>query len=187
MEEKIIESKVRRKRHNGLYVLAISTLLLISICMGGLIYAKYNPEGEIFGISFSTINERFEDFLAVFKEDNSTSKVDANVKYIHISNNYYKCEGNSISALRKGVVSKVSSDKDSYFILINYNNDVKAYYYDLTDVNVKENQALESGDSIGTYKTQFKVIFKKNNTIINYEDAISWFLYSSINNYLYRF
>ena len=174
MENQVKEVKERKvHRFNSLYVFGISFLLLISICMGGLIYAKYNPEGEIFGISFTTINERFEDFLAVFKNDDSASKVDANVKYIHISNNYYKCEGNSVLALRSGSVSKVSKDKDNYFVLIHYDNDVDAYYYDLIDLNVKENETLNSGDNIASYKKQFKVIFKKNNTLINYEEAIS--------------
>ena len=174
MENQVKEVKERKvHRFNGLYVFGISFLLLVSICMGGLIYAKYNPEGEIFGISFTTINEKFEDFLAVFKNDDSASKVDANVKYIHISNNYYKCEGNSVLVLRSGSVSKVSKDNDNYFVLIHYDNDVDAYYYDLLDLNVKENETLNSGDNIATYKTQFKVIFKKNNTLINYEEAVS--------------
>ena len=174
MENQVKEVKERKvHRFNGLYVFGISFLLLVSICMGGLIYAKYNPDGEIFGISFTTINEKFEDFLAVFKNDDSASKVDANVKYIHISNNYYKCEGNSVLALRNGSVSKVSKDNDNYFVLIHYDNDVDAYYYDLLDLNIKENETLNSGDNIATYKTQFKVIFKKNNTLVNYEEAIS--------------
>lgn len=174
MENQVKEVKERKvHRFNSLYVFGISFLLLVSICMGGLIYAKYNPEGEIFGISFTTINERFEDFLAVFKNDDSASKVSENVKYIHISNNYYKCEGNSVLALRNGSVSKVSKDNDNYFVLIHYDNDVDAYYYDLLDLNVKENETLNSGVNIATYKTQFKVIFKKNNTLINYEEAIS--------------
>lgn len=174
MENQVKEVKERKvHRFNSLYVFGISFLLLVSICMGGLIYAKYNPDGEIFGISFTTINEKFEDFLAVFKNDDSASKVDANVKYIHISNNYYKCEGNSVLALRNGSVSKVSKDNDNYFVLIHYDNDVEAYYYDLIDLNVEENKTLNSGVNIASYKKQFKVIFKKNNTLINYEEAIS--------------
>lgn len=174
MENQVKEVKERKvHRFNSLYVFGISFLLLVSICMGGLIYAKYNPEGEIFGISFTTINEKFEDFLAVFKNDDSASKVSENVKYIHISNNYYKCEGNSVLALRNGSVSKVSKDNDNYFVLIHYDNDVDAYYYDLIDLNVEENKTLNSGVNIASYKKQFKVIFKKNNTLINYEEAIS--------------
>lgn len=174
--KKINDSAKKKKSHNALYVFSLSVLLLIAITMGTLIYAKSNPSGQIFGISFATINAKLENLTNIFKpniSDKNDQTVSTSPKYQKLGNNYYCYENDSVPALFDGIISNVSTQDDDYFVLVNYTNGVTAYYYELKEVLVKSNDTIKVNDIIGQYETKFKVIFTKNNNTIDYDQAIS--------------
>ncbi len=175
-EEEIVSAKKPRKKHHALYVFSISALLLIAAILATLIYGRNNPEGQIFGVPFAQINAKFDSFLGIFSPDITSDKdkpVQGETKYQHIKDNYYVTDDQSVRALTNGVINNVSKEGESYFVLLSYNNGVTAYYYELIDLVIKNNDVLSASDIIGGYEEQFKVIFKKNGQVISYEEAIS--------------
>lgn len=163
-------------KHNRIYVLGISALLLIAIVMGTLIYGKSNPDAKIFGYSIADINNRFDNwFGGLFKTNTSESKeetVSTTIKYTYLGNNYYKSEDQSVNALFEGVVNNVSKQDDMYYVLISYNNGVTAQYFELTEAIVKVNDHVLTNDSLGVYEEKFKALFMKNNKVISYEETL---------------
>ena len=131
----------------------------------------------ILAISFSFINIKADstyeitsyDVNIVVNENNKleiVETIDTNfksekhgiIRIIPTKNNIYRADGTSQVSKSRIKINSIS-DEESYV----------TYHIHM----VKENETLNSGDNIATYKTQFKVIFKKNNTLINYEEAIS--------------
>lgn len=161
-------------RHNRLYVLSLSALLLIAIVMGTLIYGKSNPNAKIFGYSLADINYRLDTFFGgLFKTNvnsENTDKVSATPKYTYLGNNYYKSEDQSVTALYEGIVNNVSKQDNMFYILISYNNGVTAQYFELTDTLVKVNDRVLANDSLGVYEEKFKALFMKNNKVISYDE-----------------
>lgn len=164
-------------KHNRLYVLLISTLLLISVVMGTMIYAKSNADAKLFGIPLADISKRFDSFLGgLFKskvDGDKDETVSATPKYTYLGNNYYQCEDQSIPAIVDGTVNNVSENQNGYYVLISYTNGVTAQYFELQDVIVKINDSIRANDIIGVYDAKFKALFMKNNEVIKYEEIFN--------------
>ncbi|MCH5172056.1 MAG: hypothetical protein J1F31_04460 [Erysipelotrichales bacterium] len=178
-EIKEIRKRINKPpKHNRLYILAISALLLISVVMGTLIYAKSNADAKLFGIPLADISNRFDNFFGgLFKSKVNGSSddktVSASPKYTYLGNNYYKSEDQSVPAIVDGTINNISEDQNGYYVLISYTNGITAQYFELTDVIVKVNDNIRTNDSIGVYDTKFKALFMKNNEVIRYEEIFN--------------
>lgn len=167
-------------------VLTFLSILMIglSLVLGVMIYAKKDENGaflkENFNISvnFKTFNSKVNTIVNDLFEfdlsanDKKDEMVSSPVMYIELGNDMYSSDSSSVSMLHNGTVLGVYEDDYSYSILINYENGVLASYSNLIEVNVKQYDELNKGDLFGTYEESFKVLFKKDNVIISYDEAI---------------
>lgn len=164
-------------KHNRLYVLLISTLLLIAVVMGTMIYAKSNADAKLFGIPLAEISNRFDSFFGgLFKskvDGDKDETVSATPKYTYLGNNYYQCEDQSIPAIVNGSINNISKNESGYYVLVSYTNGVTAQYFELQEVLVKINDTVRTNDPIGVYETKFKALFMKNNEVIKYEEIFN--------------
>ncbi|MCH5180424.1 MAG: hypothetical protein J1F32_04380 [Erysipelotrichales bacterium] len=165
-------------KHNRLYILCISALLLMAIVMGTMIYAKSNADAKIFGVPLAEINHKFDSFFGGLFKSNVTSKDDdqtvgATPKYTYLGNNYYQSEDQSVPALIDGIVNNVTENDSGYYVLVSYKNGVTAQYFELTDVIVKVNDNIKTSDSIGIYEEKFKALFMRGNDVIKYAEIFN--------------
>jgi phosphoglycerol transferase MdoB-like AlkP superfamily enzyme len=60
-----------------------------------------------------------------------------------------------------------------YFVVVSYQNGVTALYTLIDEINIENSQKLGKNDVIGTYNNEyFNCVFKKDDKIINYHEAI---------------
>lgn len=159
-------------------------MVILSICLGIMIYAKKDENGaflkENFGVSYnfsefnmkanSIINDLFKFDLS--KNDKNDEQVNNQVTYIELGQNLFSSGSTSIEMMHNGIILGVYKDEYTYSLLVNYENGVLASYSNLLDVNVKQYDELDKGEVIGSYEESFKVLFKKDNKIISYNEAI---------------
>ena len=72
-----------------------------------------------------------------------------------------------------GVILGVYEDDEYYTVLVSYNNGVLASYSNLEEVIVKQYDTLDKGENFAFYNQEFKAVFKKNNNLITYNEAIA--------------
>ena len=166
-------------------ILTILSILMtcISIFLGFMIYAKKDENGaflkENFGVSynFKTFNSKVNSIVDNLFDFNLSSKendkqVSTNVMYIELENNMFSSESSNVEMLNKGMIIGVFKEEYTYSVLVNYDNGVIASYSNLVDVCVKQYDSLDKGDTFGYYEESFKALFKKNDKIITYNEAL---------------
>ena len=78
----------------------------------------------------------------------------------------------NIKMINGGSVLGVYEDEGKYSALISYDNEVLATYSNLIDVKVKAYDYLNKGEVFATYQESFTALFKKDNQLIKYNEAI---------------
>ena len=73
--------------------------------------------------------------------------------------------------LDDGIVLGVYEKDYQKSILVSYSNGVLASYSLCEDVLVKQYDQLEKGDVLSSYTDNFKVLFRKDNKLVNYYEA----------------
>ena len=159
-------------------------LAFLSIALGCMIYMKKDQNGtflkENFNIdvSFEPFNSKVNGIIdSLFKlelnKDKNEAPVSNNVYYIEKGNNLFETSDNGVNMLDGGVILGVYEDKELYTVLVSYNNGVLASYSNLEEVIVKQYDTLDKGDNFAFYNQEFKAVFKKNNNLITYNEAIA--------------
>ena len=186
-ELEIIKNRISKTKQNKnkIYKIMMTLLLIASLGIGFLIYARLDPNGSLMkkafnvNIDFNSLNDKVDDILDrmfnfnIVNNNDDDQLVSGEVGYISLGNDLYSLEDQRVLTLNKGLVSHVEKDNDSYFVIISYPNSVKATYFFIYDVIVKIGDELKKGDQIATYETSFKVLFFKGDKKITYEEAIS--------------
>lgn len=176
--------RVKKTSRHPLYKVMMSLLIVFSITLGCLIYTRIDENGfiinQIFNtnVNFTNFNQKINKILDrmfnfnIYQKDND-QEVNASAIYIKDKkDNYYYVESNMVPMLKNGIISYVDINDDKAFIMIHYENGVVASYFDLLSPLVKVMDQLKAGDSIAEYEQSFKVIFQKDNQIIDYEEAL---------------
>lgn len=178
----------KNKKHKVLTILSI-VCAIASIILGVLIYMKKDENGTFLknnfnvNVNFSNVNNNIDKFVSsLFSFNLLTGNSNANDQMVQGNNLYYRAEeqdhhfyseNNEIAMLNHGVVYYVGEEEDgTYSILVEYNNDVIAAYYNVLQPLVKTYDVLKVGDTIGYYQDSFKALFKHNDKLISYEDVL---------------
>lgn len=176
--------RVKKKSRHPLYKIMMSLLIVLSITLGCLIYARIDENGLIINqvfntnVNFTNFNQKINKILDrmfnfnIYKNDND-QEVNASAIYLKSErDNYYYVESNLVPMLKNGIISYIDIKDSKAFIMINYENGVVASYFDLLSPLVKVMDQLKAGESIAEYEQSFKVIFQKDHQIIDYEEAL---------------
>ena len=182
-----IRDRINKKEQRSYFSNFVKTILLLFVLLlGFLIYAR-NDESAVLinkifstNISFVKMNDEIDLFLSkmlanfnIFTKNNEEDvKVNNSNLYIKDEDNYFKTNTNEVYSLFYGKVVAIQENNEKFNITVFYENEVTACYYGLTSSIVIINDLIEQGDIIGTYENNFKVLFKKNNTFITYEEAL---------------
>lgn len=157
---------------------------MMIILLGGLIYCKTDENGALFEkifhrkISFKDFNQTIDNYLSKLFFFNKQTQNDIEVGgmdiYQSLGNNMYTTTDKTIRAIREGeVLSKSYQDEYRYFVVVKYDNNVKALYTLIDQVDVELNQTFSSNQIIGSYEgSYFQCIFTKEDKVISYQDAI---------------
>ena len=161
-------------------------LVILLIGIGSLMYFKYDENGtiikKIFGIdvSFKAINQNVELFINEtlnIKSDlqeNEVQNVTLDDPYINMGENNYATASKSILALKDGkVITRSYQNEYQYFIAIEYENNTKALYTHVDEVNVEVGDNIKTNQIIGKYLGDtFNCVFTENDIVITYEEFI---------------
>lgn len=181
--KKRIENTTYKK--GSLYKIMMTILLVAALGIGFLIYARNDPEAtvlnSVFGssLNFHYLNENVDKTLDrmfnfnIVDNNDKDLPVSGSVNYISLGDDLYKCEDMQVKMLKKGIVSYIEKDTNSYFVVISYQNSIKASYFFLESLLVKVGDELKKGDTFANYENNFKVIFTKNNKKITYEEVFN--------------
>ncbi len=101
-----------------------------------------------------------------FKE--STMPVDNKIEYHLLSGNFYTNGSNQAVSVSDGIVLDVSEDQ----VIILNDNAIETTYGSLSEILVKVDERILKGQGIAAYKDSLSLVFKKNGTVISYEDAL---------------
>ncbi len=177
-----IENPINKK--SSLFKIMITILLITALGIGFLIYARSDPNAtllnNLFGlnINFKQLNEnvdnaleRMFNFNVIDNEDDAP--VSGNINYINLGDDLYKSDDQQVKMLKKGLISHIEKDDNSYFVVVSYKDNIKASYFFLYDLTIKKGDELNKGDPIASYENSFKVIFSKNNKKISYEEVFN--------------
>ena len=115
------------------------------------------------------VDSLFDFNVVNMKEDELVSNP---IIYIEHEDNMYSSASQEVQMLNDGMILGVFEDNDYYSILIEYKNGVLASYQMLENVNVKQYDQLKKGDCFAYYNESFKVLFKKDGKLINYNEAL---------------
>ena len=189
--ESIKNIRNRINKNNKKHVLTILSVIcaMLSIILGVLIYMKKDENGVFLknnfnvNMNFTNVNNNIDKFInSLFSFsflngniNKSDQMVSGNNFYYHVEdlNHQFFSENNEIAMLDHGVVYFVGEEEDgTYSILVEYNNDVIAAYYNVLQPQVKTYDVLKVGDTIGYYQDSFKALFKYNDKLISYEDVL---------------
>lgn len=152
--------------------------------MSFAIYAKKDQNGTFLNEIFNT-NMNFTNFNKTLNKllnprivsDNNSDIIDqvvsSNVSYIGVGEDYYTSEGNLVVALSDGVITYVNGKDESYTIIVEYDNGIRATYNEVNEVNVFVNDRVYSDDILGSFDDKVHMIFIKDNTKISYEDVVA--------------
>lgn len=170
----------KKDKVNLFYRISCSILICISIILGFLIYAKKDEEATFLNenfninVNFSKMNSWINDLFNFKKTSNNEYFPVANNKiYLPIGKDLYQTDSNEIFMINKGIILGVNQESDaSYTLLISYDNGVIASYFNIVTCLVKEYDQLQKGEIIGYYNESFKALFKKGDSLVNYEDAV---------------
>ena len=178
---KSIRSRINKSKKKIIFNVLSAICAVLSIVLGVLIYMKKDENATFLKNNFN-INANFAntnnkissylDSLFTFRlTNNKTQPVASVVNYLHASEeNYFTCESNQIPALDAGIVYYVHQEENSlYSILVEYQNDIVAAYYNVQNPIVKVYDQIKKGDYIASYETSFKALFKKNGKLTNYD------------------
>jgi hypothetical protein len=170
-------------KKSGFYRVIMTIMTIYALAMSFVIYAKKDENAIILNsifktdINFSTFNSKINDFLDLRILNSKDNEVDSlvvsgEVYYIELGNDYYISEGDIVSGLADGVITYINGKDDRYTVIVEYDNGIRATYYDLIEVNVFSGDRIYSNDIIGTYNEKVKIIFIKDNVKLNYEEIL---------------
>ena len=174
----------KEEKHSQTLAFFQTVMIIFSLILGVLIYMKKDANGaflyENFGISvdFNTFNSNLNDkinslFNFSFLNDKIQDEtVSTPIMYIDMGSNKYYTENQNIKMINDGSVLGVYEDEGTYSVLISYDNEVLATYSNLIDVKVKAYDYLNKGEVFATYQESFTALFKKDNQLIKYNEAI---------------
>ena len=174
----------KEEKHSSTLSFLQILMVILSIILGVLIYMKKDANGtflyENFGISVnfdnfnSNVNQKINSLFdfSIFNKENIDQTVSTPIMYIEKENNNFYCENQNIKMLNDGTILGVYDNDGTYSILISYDNEVLASYSNLKEVSVKPYDNLVKGEVFATYIDSFVALFKKDNQIIKYNEAI---------------
>ena len=158
-----IERQYQKKKTTIWRTLSL-LMMIFTMAMGFLIYAKKDENG-------SFLKEHFN----IFNNQNALGNeqtVNGSVAYINEGENYFSYETNEVRMLKPGTILFTSSDSEGQIVIASLDNGVVATYFMLQTIEVKVYDQLKEGDTLGTYNGKFKVLFSKENHLIKYEEAV---------------
>jgi len=176
-------SKLDKKSNLYRFLMMVMSIYLVFVSFA--VYAKKDENAVVLNSLFNT-NINFRDFNSKINDlldlriingsnFNESEVVSGDISYIYLGDDFYMSEGDLVTSLDDGVVSYVNGKDDNYTVIIEYDNGVRATYYNLVEVNVFSNDRVYVNDIIGSYREKVKIIFIKNNVKLEYEDIfVSW-------------
>ena len=174
------EDAIKVSKKSNLYRVLMVIMSVYVIFMSFVIYAKKDENAIVFNslfntnINFRDFNSKINDLLDLRVIDgskfNESEVVSGDISYIYLGDDFYMSEGDIVTGLDDGVVTYVNGKDDNYTVIIEYDNGVRATYYNLVEVNVFSNDRVYINDIIGSYNEKVKIVFIKNNHKLNYED-----------------
>lgn len=182
--KKRLQKSEKTRRKNPFYFILMTTLTLISLTLGFLIYAHFDESGaflfKAFGIKadFSALNSKVNGIVDdifnfnILGQNGEDETVSAKTRYIPLGNDYYQMEDQRVLTIHKGTIVYISEDDLGDFVVISYENGVVGSYFALEEILVKRYDVLKKGEQVGSYSGSFKVIFSKNDKKITYEEAL---------------
>lgn len=169
---------------NILYRFMMSFLAVLTLVLAVLVYTKDDKRANNFNeklgisINFGKINNNIASFIdktvgldflsSSIKKDEDKVVADVD-SYIPKDNDLYETKDGKIISLSKGTVTFLSSDKNGYTMVIQYDNGITATYSLLMEVMVKNMDRVDEDDIVASAST-FKVIFAKDGHQLRYEE-----------------
>lgn len=180
----ILEDAKKLNNKSNLYRISMIVMTIYAIFVSFAVYAKKDENAVIFNsifktnIDFTDFNSKLNNLLDLRILDGVDENLDSQVVsgelyYIDLGDDYYMSEGSLVTSLNDGVITYVNGKDDNYTVIVEYDNGVRATYYDLIEVNVFSGDRVYVNDIIGTYNEKVKIIFIKDNVKLNYEDIFS--------------
>lgn len=153
-----------KKLYNGM----IRLMVMMIVVLGSLIVLK-NPEFEqkIFSQKYlqqfiTFVSQSVLDFLP---ED---VKVNQELQYALLKDNYYQGTGNQVVAMNNGKVIDVKKQQ----VIILDENGTEITFSRLKDIQVKKLQNIKQGDTIALYQKKFKMTFEYLGKQITYQEYL---------------
>ena len=153
-----------KKLYNGM----VRLMVMMIVVLGSLIVLK-NPEFEqkIFNQKYlqqliTFISQSVLDFLP---ED---VKVNQEVNYTLLKNDYYQGTSNQVVAMNKGKVIQVQKQQ----IVILDENGTEITFSKIKDIQVKKLQKVNPGDTLALYQQKFKMTFEYLGQKITYQEYL---------------
>ena len=100
--------------------------------------------------------------------------VSSNIRYVSLGDDYFTSDGNIIASLEDGVVTYVNGKDESYTIIVEYDNGIRATYNEVNEVNVFVNDRVYKDDILGSFNEKVQIVFIKDNKKISYEEVLEF-------------
>lgn len=157
------------------------------IALGGLIYCKSDENGTLIkkifhqDVNFKEFNNTIDEYIGklffIEKGENdpvSQTPVTSVDLYQSLGNNCYTSVDKTIRAINNGkVLSSSYQEEYQYFIVVEYDNEVKALYTLVSEIKVKINDVITPNQVIGDYQGDyFQCVFTYKDEVIDYQQAL---------------
>lgn len=175
----------KEKKHSFFYSLVMSTMVIMSVALGVLIYGKHDENGSFLkekfniDIDFTQINQKLSEFLELtvvfsIQNFNPTAKntsVGAENLFYQLSANTFYNEKSLIYAFDNGIVSKTSNKS----LVISYDDGVLVQYLFPCNLKVKPFDRVYNNLVVADYYDTLEMYFYYHGETITYGQAISIF------------
>ena len=181
-----IEARSIENGNSGkLFKLFMGLMTIYALFISLAIYARKDEQATFINsvfntnINFTNFNKTLNKLLNPRIIENTNEElvdqvVSNDVEYIYLGEDYYSSEGNLMVALTDGVISYVNGKDNSYTVIVEYDNGVRATYVGANEVNVYVNDRVYSNDILGSYNEKIQIFFIKDNKKITYEEVIAF-------------
>lgn len=177
--------KVESKKSTTLFKVIMATMSVYALFMSFALYAKKDESATFLNsvfnteINFKGFNRTLNKLFNLRIIDNVDDEMDdmvvsSDIRYVSLGDDYFTSDGNIIASLEDGVVTYVNGKDESYTIIVEYDNGIRATYNEVNEVNVFVNDRVYKDDILGSFNEKVQIVFIKDNKKISYEEVLEF-------------
>lgn len=154
--------------YRGMMLLMSAGVIALALAINSKVGLIELPK-ELMNIDFSKVSTwlPFEDWFSLKDET-----VAAYPSYHLLKDDMYANGTNSAYSLNDGVVLHVQKEKDNtYSITVRHDNNVVATYGNLNSTDIKQDERIRKGDTLGSFQESVRITFVKDEKKITLEQA----------------